>query len=69
MSASLGPKINFSTRFTDQSLDYSDLSGLSTFQIEKLSYLFKFFDATGDGQVDVSFSLVFTSTSLLFLDG
>merc|ERR1711936_449159 len=54
MSASLGPKLSFISRHLDQNLDYSDLSSLlSTFQIEKLSYLFKFFDATGDGQVDM----------------
>jgi len=53
MSASLGPKLNFSTRHTDQTLDYSDLSSLlSTFQIEKLSYFFKFFDSNGDGHLD-----------------
>jgi len=53
MSASLGPKLNFST-YTDPNLDYSDLSAfLSTFQIEKLSYLYKFFDANGDGHVDM----------------
>ena len=58
MSASLGPKLSFISRakFTDQTLDYSDLSSLlSSFQIEKLSYLYKFFDANGDGHVDVSF--------------
>merc|ERR1719402_1049333 len=55
MSASLGPKLSFISRsFIDQNLDYSDVSSLlSTFQIEKLSFLFKFFDATGDGQVDM----------------
>eukprot|EP00092_Neocalanus_flemingeri_P041988 GFUD01045737.1.p1 GENE.GFUD01045737.1~~GFUD01045737.1.p1 ORF type:complete len:255 (+),score=60.77 GFUD01045737.1:143-907(+) len=53
MSASLGPKLNFATRHTDQSIDYSDLSSLlSTFQIEKLSYFFKFFDSNGDGLID-----------------
>merc|ERR1712215_271271 len=55
MSASLGPKLSFISRsFIYQNLDYSDVSSLlSTFQIEKLSFLFKFFDATGDGQVDM----------------
>jgi Ca2+-binding EF-hand superfamily protein len=57
MSASLGPKLSFiSRRFTDDKLDYSDLSSLlSPFQIEKFSFLFKFFDANSDGHVDVSF--------------
>eukprot|EP00092_Neocalanus_flemingeri_P023748 GFUD01025760.1.p1 GENE.GFUD01025760.1~~GFUD01025760.1.p1 ORF type:complete len:255 (+),score=68.37 GFUD01025760.1:191-955(+) len=55
MSASLGPKLSFiSRRFTDSSLDYSDLASLlSTFQIEKLSFLYRFFDANGDGHVDM----------------
>jgi len=57
MSASLAPKISFvSQRFTDDRLDYTDLSGLlSPFQIEKFSYFYKFFDSNGDGHVDVSF--------------
>ena len=59
MSASLGPKLNFATRHTDHSLDYSNLSALlSTFQIEKLSYFFKFFDSNGDGLIDVSIFFV-----------
>jgi len=55
MSASLGPKLSFCTRrFTDDKLDYSDLSSLlSPFQIEKFSFLFKFFDANGYGHVDM----------------
>ena len=58
MSASLGPKISFVShnRFTDDKLDYTDLSGLlSPFQIEKFSYFYGFFDSNGDGHVDVSF--------------
>merc|ERR1712183_256714 len=40
-------------QFTDFSLDFSDLEErLSPFQIEKLSFLYNFFDATGDGNVD-----------------
>jgi len=55
MSASLAPKISFvSQRFTDDRLDYTDLSGLlSPFQIEKFSYFYKFFDSNGDGHVDM----------------
>ena len=42
-------------QFTDESVDYSELSQyLSSFQIEKLSYLFKCLDTTGDGHVNVS---------------
>jgi len=40
-------------QFTDESVDYSELSQyLSSFQIEKLSYLFKCLDTTGDGHVN-----------------
>lgn len=55
MSSALGPKLSFTKKaqFTDFSLDYSDLEErLSPFQIEKLSFLYNFFDATGDGNVD-----------------
>ena len=54
MSAGL-VKLNYSVRkFTDDSVDVSDLSGLlSPFQIEKLSYLFKCLDQTGNGYIDV----------------
>jgi hypothetical protein len=56
MSANLGPKISFVTRrYTDDKLDYSDLSSLlSPFQIEKFSYFYGFFDANGDGHVDLN---------------
>jgi len=56
MSASLAPKISFVShrRFTDDKLDYTDLSGLlSPFQIEKFSYFYGFFDSNGDGHVDM----------------
>ena len=56
---SVGPKLDFSTSYTVEIIDYSDLSSLlSTFQIEKLTYLFKFFDSNSDGLVDVSFRLL-----------
>ena len=55
MSASL-VRLNYSVRrFTDDSLDVSDLADrLSPFQIEKLSYLFKSLDQTKTGFIDVS---------------
>ena len=41
-------------QFTDADVDVSELSQyLSSFQIEKLSYLFKCLDTTGDGYVNV----------------
>jgi len=53
MSASLRPSVCYVTRrFTDDSLDYSNIESLlSSFQIEKFSFLFKFFDGNGDGHV------------------
>ena len=42
-------------KFTDESVDVSEYASLlSPFQIEKLSYLFKCLDTTGDGYVNVS---------------
>ena len=54
MSASLARK-NFSVRrFTDDSIDNSDISEfLSPFQIEKFSFLFKSLNQSGSGFIDV----------------
>ena len=57
MSTSL-VKRKFNTwKFTDPSVDVSDLT-LSPFQIEKLSYLFKCLDTTQDGYINVSLLLI-----------
>ena len=57
MSTSLVRRRSF--RFTDPSLDVSDLAAwLSPFQIEKLSYLFKCLDQSGNGILDVGTSAV-----------
>ena len=56
MSTSLVKKKYSSQRFTDPAVDVSDLT-LSPFQIEKLSYLFKCLDTTGDGCIGVSWFL------------
>ena len=54
MSASLVRRNYGVKKFTDDSVDVSDLSDLlSPFQIEKLSYLFKCLDQTGTGFIDV----------------
>jgi len=53
MSTSLVKKKYSSQRFTDPAVDVSDLT-LSPFQIEKLSYLFKCLDTSGDGYINVS---------------
>ena len=53
MSTSLVKKKYSSRSFIDPSVDVSDLA-LSPFQIEKLSYLFKCLDTTGDGYIGVS---------------
>ena len=48
-------------KFTDESVDVSEYASLlSPFQIEKLSYLFKCLDTTGDGYVNVSNLIVKT---------
>jgi len=53
MSASLVRRNYGVKKFTDDSVDVSDLSDLlSPFQIEKLSYLFKCLDQTGTGFID-----------------
>jgi len=51
MSTSLVKKKYSSQRFTDPAVDVSDLT-LSPFQIEKLSYLFKCLDTSGDGYIN-----------------
>ena len=53
MSTSLVKRKYTTWKFTDPSVDVSDLK-LSPFQIEKLSYLFKCLDTTGDGYINVS---------------
>ena len=53
MSTSLVKRKYNSWKFTDPSVDVSDLT-LSPFQIEKLSYLFKCLDTTQDGFINVS---------------
>ena len=52
---SIGIKLNYSIRrFTDDSVDVSDLkSHLSDFQIEKLTFLFKCFNQTNTGYIEV----------------
>jgi len=54
MSAGLRKPSNRSAgQFTDEDVDVSELSQfLSSFQIEKLSYLFKCLDTSGDGYVN-----------------
>ena len=52
MSTSFVKRTYSSVKFTDPSLDVSDLK-LSPFQVEKLSYLFKCLDTTGDGYINV----------------
>ena len=56
MSAGLRkPSNRQAGQFTDEDVDVSELSQfLSSFQIEKLSYLFKCLDTSGDGYVNVS---------------
>ena len=53
---SVGIKLNYSIRrFTDDSVDVSDLkSNLSDFQIEKLTFLFKCFNQTNTGYIEVT---------------
>ena len=64
---SVGIKLNYSIRrFTDDSVDVSDLkSNLSDFQIEKLTFLFKCFNQTNTGYIEV---LTITSLSLTNTD-
>ena len=57
MSTSLVKRKFTTWKFTDPSVDVSDLT-LSPFQIEKLSYLFKCLDTTGDGYINVSLLLI-----------
>ena len=57
MSTSLVKRKYTTWKFTDPSVDVSDLK-LSPFQIEKLSYLFKCLDTTGDGYINVSLLLL-----------
>ena len=57
MSTSFVKRTYSSVKFTDPSLDVSDLK-LSPFQVEKLSYLFKCLDTTGDGYINVSLLLL-----------
>ena len=59
MSTSLVKRKYTTWKFTDPSVDVSDLK-LSPFQIEKLSYLFKCLDTTGDGYINVSLLFDFT---------
>jgi len=53
MSATLAKRSFCQRRFTDDSLDLSDISHLlSEFQIEKFSFLFKSLDQSRDGLID-----------------
>jgi len=56
MSASIGPKLSFSSFKKDSTIDYSSLQKkLSAFQIDKLTFFFRaFFDADGNGVVDAN---------------
>ena len=67
MSTSL-VKRKFNTwKFTDPSVDVSDLT-LSPFQIEKLSYLFKCLDTTQDGYINVSLLLIQNGINMIYSD-
>ena len=56
---SVGIKLNYSIRrFTDDSVDVSDLKSLlSEFQIEKLTFLFKCFNQTNTGYIEVTLNI------------
>ena len=63
LNMSLGIKLNYSVRKTSEdSVDVSDLiSHLSDFQIEKLTFLFKCFNQTNSGYIEVTSLLTLTS--------
>lgn len=56
MSVGIGIKLNYSNRkVSDDSSDVSDLiNNLSEFQIEKLTFLFKCFNQTNSGYIEVT---------------
>lgn len=62
MSTALGPKLNFVSFKGDGGIDYEALQkSLSSFQLEKLTFFFKFFfDTNGDGVVDSSDFVILT---------
>jgi len=67
MSTSFVKRTYSSVKFTDPSLDVSDLK-LSPFQVEKLSYLFKCLDTTGDGYINEE-DLIYLDEQLRTLAG
>ena len=56
MSFGIGIKLNYSNRkVSDDSVDVSDLiNNLSEFQIEKLTFLFKCYNQTNSGYIEVT---------------